>query len=276
MTEAGMASRYSLDGRVAIVTGGAGLLGASHCQALAQSGASVVVADIDGEQAQHVAEQVNREPKGTALAIAADVRDPDSVRAMVSLTLERFDRIDVLVNNAALDPKFDEGSAGEHLTRFEEFPLSAWNESLSVNLTGMFLCAQSVTAHMVEQGRGSIINVSSTYGLVGPDQRLYQVEGQSPEYKPVTYSVTKAAVLGLTRYLATYFAGTGIRVNTLTPGGVYAGHAEDFVERYSAKTVLGRMADREEISAALLFLASEASSYMTGANLVVDGGWTAW
>jgi NAD(P)-dependent dehydrogenase (short-subunit alcohol dehydrogenase family) len=140
----------------------------------------------------------------------------------------------------------------------------------------MFLCAQAAAGPMREAGKGVIVNVSSTYGLVGPDQRLYQREGQPPQFKPVTYTVSKAAVLGLTRYLATYFARTGIRVNTLTPGGVYADHDEEFVARYSAKTVLGRMADRDEMSSALLFLVSDASSYMTGTNLVVDGGWTAW
>jgi len=145
-----------------------------------------------------------------------------------------------------------------------------------VNVSGMFLCAQAVVPVLREAGRGVIINVSSTYGLVGPDQRLYQREGESPQYKPVTYTVSKAAVLGLTRYLATYLAGTGIRVNTLTPGGVFADHDDEFVQRYAAKTVLGRMADREEMSSALLFLVSDASSYMTGANLIVDGGWTAW
>lgn len=276
MNAGAILDRFSLSGLTAVITGGAGLLGTSHCHALAEAGASVVVADIDGEHAQHVADEVNLAERGQATAVAVDVRDPDSVQAMVHLTKERFGPVDVLVNNAALDPKFDPESSWKHSSRFEDFPLSEWNEALSVNLTGMFLCAQAVSPSMLERGRGSIVNVSSTYGLVGPDQRLYQVEGQEPEFKPVTYSVTKAGVLGLTKYLATYFAGTGVRVNTLTPGGVFAGHDDGFVERYSARTVLGRMAEREEISAALLFLASDASSYMTGANLVVDGGWTAW
>lgn len=268
--------RFDLTGRVVILTGGAGLLGRSHAHALAGAGAHVVVADVDGEGAAQVASEVSQATGVAALGLRTDVADEASVRAMVQATLERFGRLDALVNNAALDPKFDPEHAAEHTNRFEDFPLEAWNQALAVNVTGMFLCAREVARPMLQAGRGVIVNVSSTYGLVGPDQRLYQREGEPPRFKPVTYSVAKAAALGLTRYLATYFAGTGIRVNALTPGGVYAGHDEEFVRRYSARTVLGRMAEREEISAALLFLVSDASSYMTGANLVVDGGWTAW
>jgi 2-deoxy-D-gluconate 3-dehydrogenase len=204
------------------------------------------------------------------------VADAASVRAMAERTLAEFGRVDALVNNAALDPKFDPAHAGSHQSSFEDYPLEAWEQALAVNVTGMFLCAQAVSRPMLKAGRGVIVNVASTYGLVGPDQRLYQREDQPPRFKPVTYTVAKAAAIGLTRYLATYFAGKGIRVNTLTPGGVYAGHDEEFVRRYSARTVLGRMAEKEEMSSALLFLLSDASSYMTGANLVVDGGWTAW
>jgi 2-deoxy-D-gluconate 3-dehydrogenase len=268
--------RFGLAGRTAIVTGGAGLLGTGYAHALAAAGAHVVVADIDDGAAATLAEAVSRASGVRALAIRTDVTHPGSVRAMAEQTLGEFGRIDALVNNAAVDPKFDAAHSGSHASSFEEFPLEAWDQALAVNLTGMFLCAQAVCRPMLAAGRGVIVNVSSTYGLVGPDQRLYQREGRPPEYKPVSYSVTKSAVIGLTRYLATYFAGKGIRVNTLTPGGVFAGHDEEFVRRYSARTVLGRMAEKDEMSSALLFLVSDASSYMTGANLVVDGGWTAW
>src|SRR3990170_817819 len=268
--------RFDLSGQVAIVTGGAGLLGAGYCHTLSAAGARVVVADIDGPAAETLAGAVTKASGVKSLAVRTDVADQASVRAMVESALAEFGRIDVLVNNAALDPKFDAAHAGSHASSFEELPLEAWQQSLAVNITGMFLCAQAVSRSMLSAGRGGIVNISSTYGLVGPDQRLYAREGRPTEYKPVTYTVAKAAVIGLTRYLATYFAGKGIRVNTMTPGGVFAGHDEEFVRRYSARTVLGRMAEKEEMSSALLFLVSDASSYMTGANLVVDGGWTAW
>ncbi|HEX9892353.1 MAG TPA: SDR family oxidoreductase [Gemmatimonadales bacterium] len=268
--------QFDLDGRVAILTGGAGLLGRSHALTLASAGASVVVADVDLSGAERVAEELGSSAASNCLAIETDVSNPDSVRRMAEATLKAYGRIDILVNNAALDPKFDPTHAGSHGERFEDLPFETWQQALAVNVTGMFLCAQATAPAMRQAGRGVIVNVASIYGLVGPDQRLYQREGQLPQYKPVTYSVSKAAALGLTRYLATYFAGTGIRVNSLTPGGVLADHDDEFVRRYSDRTVLGRMANREEISNALLFLVSDASSYMTGANLVVDGGWTAW
>ncbi len=267
---------FNLSGRVAIITGGAGLLGAAHCRTLANAGAHIVIADLAHEKAVHVVEAIAGTGGPDALALKTDVADPESVGRMVNETLHRFGRVDILVNNAALDPKFDAEHAGEHSQRFEDLPLQEWQRALEVNVTGMFLCAQAVARPMLEADRGVIVNISSTYGLVGPDQRIYQRPDQPEQFKPVTYSVSKAAALGLTRYLAAYFTNTRIRVNALTPGGVFADHEEEFVRNYSAKAILGRMAEREEISMALLFLVSDASSYMTGANLVVDGGWTAW
>ena len=184
--------------------------------------------------------------------------------------------LDVLVCSAALDPKFDSYASRAAWQQFEDYPLEMWKQALDVNLTGLFLCAQAAAQPMLEQGSGSMIFICSTYGLVGPDQRIYERPGQPQQYKPVYYSVTKAGVLGLTRYLATYYAGKNIRANALTPGGVYNDHDDLFVKNYSARTVIGRMAHLDEMNGALLFLASEASSYMTGSNLVVDGGWTAW
>ncbi len=273
----------SLASTVHIITGGAGLLGRSHARHLLRQGARVLLADLHG--AASAAAELNSEGSeatenveeaGGCRGIAADVRDPDAMAAVVEDALTRWGRLDGLVNNAALDPKFHTQSRHRHRQNLESFPLAVWEESLAVNVTGMFVSAQAASRAMKTAGRGAIVNISSTYGLVGPDQRLYEREGEPAAIKPVTYSVSKAAVLGLTRYLATYFRDSGIRVNTLTPGGVFAGHDDEFVARYSSRTPLGRMARADEISRALVFLLADESSYMTGANLVVDGGWTAW
>ncbi len=267
--------KFSLKGRVALVTGGAGLLGSEFCRTLAEAGALVMVADLNEAAAAATAEALKQQNL-CAQPVQVDVTQPDSVRSMVEATLYAGSRLDILVNSAALDPKFDPQHGGVHTNSFEDYPLETWNQSLSVNLTGMFLCCQAAVRPMLAQGKGAIINICSTYGLVGPDQRIYLKPGQPVQYKPVYYSVTKAGVLGMTHYLATYYTGKNIRVNALTPGGVYNNHDETFLKAYSARTVLGRMAQRDEMNGALLFLASDASSYMTGSNLVVDGGWTAW
>jgi len=200
---------------------------------------------------------------------------------MVERTLNKFGRIDILINNAALTVRGGTSTLGNYFEDFEEYPVALWNKALAVNLTGVFLCCQAVGRQMVKQESGVIVNISSTYGLVGPDHRIY--EGiENPHDKeqsintPIAYSVTKGGVVSLTRYLATYWAPKNIRVNTLTPGGVNENHDTRFVANYASRTPLGRMARREEYRGAILFLVSEASSYMTGANLVVDGGWTAW
>jgi len=266
---------FKLENRVAVVTGAAGLLGSEFCRSLAEAGASVVAADLDEDAAKLCAEGL--QSKGFRVAHAkVDVRDPGSVEALIEGSLLNHHRLDILVNSAALDPKFDPAHHEQSSNAFEDYPLEAWNQALDVNLTGMFLTSQAAAIPMLEQGAGVIINICSTYGLVGPDQRLYEREDQPPQFKPAYYSVTKAGVLGFTRYLATYYSGKNIRVNALTPGGVFNDHDDEFVEKYAARTVLGRMARRDELNGALLFLASDASSYMTGANLVVDGGWTAW
>lgn len=284
---------FSIQGRVAVVTGGAGLLGVEFCRTLASAGAQVVVADLVGDAAGALADELNRGglPQGSplqrALAVQTDVTQPASVQALVQTTLATYGRLDILVNSAALDPKVgpddapgSQTSAGDRvrpeLGNFETYPLAAWNQALAVNLTGAMLCCQAAVIPMLAQGRGVIINLSSIYGLVAPDQRIYQRPGQPTQYKPVYYTVTKAGLLGLTQYLATYYAGQNIRVNALTPGGVHNQQDPAFVQAYSARAVLGRMAHKSDMNGALLFLASDASEYMTGANLVVDGGWTAW
>ena len=270
--------KFDLTGRGAVVTGGVGLLVAEFCRTLAEAGAAVVVVDSNGPAAQTLADTLTTGGY-PAIPIPTDITRPDSVNAAVEQVLAAFGRIDVLVNSAALDPKFDPEAVNRGITpgSFEDYPLDLWNAALTVNLTGTFLMTQACVKAMLEQGKkGSIINICSTYGLNGPDQRIYVKEGKRVAFKPVYYTVTKAGVMGFTRYLAAYYAGTEIRVNALTPGGVFNNHEDYFVKNYSAKTILGRMANKEEMNGALLFLASDASSYMTGNNVVVDGGWTAW
>jgi NAD(P)-dependent dehydrogenase (short-subunit alcohol dehydrogenase family) len=268
--------KFSLRGQAAVVTGGAGLLGVEFCRTLAQAGAGVIVADLNGDAAEKTAEALKAEGL-LAVPCTVDVTRADSTEAMVQAAVRSFGRLDVIVNSAAMDPKFDASQAGSHGNTFEDYPLEMWKQALDVNLTGVFLCCQAAARQMAAQGgKGSIINICSTYGLVPPDQRIYEKPGQPKQYKPAFYTTTKAGVLGLTKYIATYYAGTKIRANCLTPGGVYNKHDETFTRNYSYRTIMGRMAERDEMNGALLFLASEASSYMTGGNVVVDGGWTVW
>lgn len=270
--------KFDLTGRVAVVTGGVGLLGTEFCKTLAEAGACVAVLDLNAAASQAVADSLTKNGY-KALALSANITQPHSVNAAVDNVLSRFGRLDILVNSAALDPKFDPDAVEKGITpgAFEDYPLDLWNSALNVNLTGMFLMTQACVRPMIDHGKkGSIINICSTYGLNGPDQSIYIKDGKRVAFKPVYYTVTKAGVLGFTKYLAAYYAGTDIRVNALTPGGVFNNHEDYFVKNYSARTIMGRMAHKDEMNGALLFLASDASSYMTGNNVVVDGGWTAW
>ncbi len=268
--------KFSLTGKTALVTGGAGLLGRQFSKALGQAGAKILVADTDGKASDNQVEKLKADDIN-AIFVETDITDTKSVNNLVGLAVSNFGSLDVLVNSAALDPKFDADHIGQQSDNaFETFPIDMWNEALSVNLTGMFLVCQAAAKQMIKQGSGVIINICSTYGLVGPDQRIYKRHDGTQQFKPVHYSVTKAGVLGLTKYLSTYFAEKHIRVNALTPGGIYNQHDDTFLKAYSARTVMGRMAHEDEMNGAIVFLASDASSYMTGANLVVDGGWTAW
>jgi NAD(P)-dependent dehydrogenase (short-subunit alcohol dehydrogenase family) len=270
-----MTELFSLAGRVAVVTGAAGLLGVRHCRALAAAGAHVVASDLAAEPCAVLAAELAASGAPAALAVAADVTQPASVAALRDAVLARFGRLDVLVNNAAVNEKVED-AAGAPL-RFENHPLALWEQSLAVNVTGTFLCCQALGGVMAEAGRGSIVNIASTYAVVAPDQALYRrPDGSQTFFKSAAYPTTKGAVLAFTRFLAATWGSAGVRVNALSPGGVENGQDEGFVARYAARTMLGRMAAADDYAGALVFLASDASAYMTGANLIVDGGWTAW
>jgi NAD(P)-dependent dehydrogenase (short-subunit alcohol dehydrogenase family) len=268
-----IAERFDLTGRTAIVTGAAGLLGRRHCRALAEAGARVVATDRDPAACALVAEELGT----SVMPIAADVADPGSVRALLEEVLDHTGRVDVLVNNAAINDQVENPAAALELSRFENYPLDLWRRSLEVNVTGVFLCSQIIGGEMARNRRGSIINIASTYGVVAPDQSLYlDPEGRQRFYKSPVYPTTKGAVLAFTRFLAAYWGRAGVRVNALSPGGVENGQDDFFVEEYSRRTPLGRMATPSDFMGALVFLASDASAYVTGINLLVDGGYTAW
>jgi NAD(P)-dependent dehydrogenase (short-subunit alcohol dehydrogenase family) len=267
---------FSLKGRVAVVTGALGLLGRHHLHALSSAGAHVVVVDLHGEACAGAADATTSRSGVEALGCAADITKRESLLALREAVLSRFDRLDVLVNNAALDEKVEAAGALAPVP-FEEFPLAAWQRALDVNVTGTFLACQVLGSEMARRGYGSIVNIASTYGVVAPDQSLYRrADGTQTFYKSAAYPTSKGAVVALTRYLAAYWGRQGVRVNALSPGGVENGQGEDFVARYSERTPLGRMASPSDYEGALVFLASDASAYVTGANLMVDGGWTAW
>ena len=275
MTNKDLTNLFDLSGKVAVITGGAGIQGVRLSRGLAAYGAKVAVVDIQKENAKTLAQEVAAEYGVETLGIGCDVSDPDSVNLMVSLVRDQLGGIDILHNNAASKTE----NPKDIFVPFEEFDFSVWREVMSVNIDGMFLVAQAVGRVMLEQGRGgSIIQTSSTYGIVGPDFRIYE----GSEYMglqitmPAVYAASKAAVVGLTKCLATYWADKGIRVNTLVPGGIESGQNQTFQDKYSARVPLGRMAQADEMVGAVVYLASDASSYMTGQMVVVDGGWSAW
>lgn len=269
-------NRFNLHGRTALVTGGGGILGKGFCEILAAHGARVAVLDVDEKAAQRTVDLIHQSaPNADLLALPCDVANPEAVQQAVAAVVERFGSIDILHNNAATKTR----DLQQFFEPFETYNFDTWREVMSVNIDGMFLMAQAVGRQMLAQGGGgSIVQTASIYGVVAPDQRIYEGSRymDRPINTPAVYSASKAAVVGLTKYLASYWGASGIRVNTLTPGGVESGQNEIFSAKYSARVPLGRMAEVDDMASALLFLASDASAYVTGHNLVVDGGLTCW
>ena len=271
-----------LDGKTALVTGAARGIGRAIAEKLAAEGADVVACDLNRDWLAETEQAITALGR-KALTLATDVSQAKSVQQTVDEALKAFGRLDILINNAANNPKM-ESSAEVNFSRLENFPIEQWHADLAVGLTGAHLCSQVMGAHMAQTfrecgRRGVILNIASDLAVIGPDQRIYRQPGLLEHLqpaKPVTYSVVKAGLVGLTRYLATYWADAGVRVNAVSPGGIYNGQPDAFVQKLTNLIPMARMARLDEYQGTVLFLVSDASSYMTGHNLVVDGGRTAW
>jgi NAD(P)-dependent dehydrogenase (short-subunit alcohol dehydrogenase family) len=260
---------FDLTGRVAIITGGAGLLATEHAIALTAHGAKVILADVNLEKCTEAINKLNEEGI-EATAKACDVTSKDSWQNLLEEVVAEFGKVDILINNAGFT---NQSKSANFDATFENFPLEDWNAIMNVNLTGTFLGCQVVGKHMVENGKGSIINIASLYGVVSPNHKIYPGTGIS---QPVAYSVSKHGVVSLTKYLATLWAEKGVKVNALTPGGIFNDHKGLFLERFKQMNPIGRMSDKTELRGGIVYLASDASSHVIGHNLIIDGGWTAW
>ncbi|MDQ3621884.1 MAG: SDR family oxidoreductase [Verrucomicrobiota bacterium] len=269
-------SLFDVEGRVVVVTGGLGQLGRQFTRALVDRGARVAILDLPHSAGPVAAKLGDVAESNNFLYVSADVTRRESIEMALNQIQARWETPFALINNAALDSP--PNAPAEETGPFENYPAESWDKVMEVNVKGVFLASQIFGGAMAEAGRGSIINISSIYGVVSPDQRIYQYRESrgAPFFKPVAYSASKSALLNLTRYLATYWAGRAVRVNTLTLAGVFNDHDAEFLKGYCARMPLGRMADESEYNGAVIFLICDASKYMTGSMLTIDGGWTAW
>jgi len=270
--------QYKLDNKVAVITGGAGLLGVKHAEVIIEAGGIPVLWDINDSLSTKTKE-ISKKYNAQCFDMKVDITDSGSISEAFNRLIKKFVHVDILINNAANNPSINDDS---YLTgnRLESFSLQNWQKDIDVGLTGAFLCSQVIGSVMALKKNGVILNISSDLGIIAPDQRIYydkKIKNDLEQpVKPVTYSVVKHGIIGLTKYLATYWATKNVRVNSISPGGVYTNQPKDFVDKLTQLIPLGRMASSDEYKAAVLFLISDASSYMTGANLIIDGGRTCW
>ncbi|MCM1251839.1 MAG: SDR family oxidoreductase [Clostridium sp.] len=272
--------KFKIKERVIIITGGAGFLGKKHAEAVLDGGGIPILIDISEERLIKVKEELLKVyPNSIIDVYKADIKDRNAMDSLAALIYEKYCHIDGLINNAANNPKVESDSKNMKNIRFEDFPIEMWLDDISVGLTGALICSQVFGNIMAKQNKGVILNISSDLGIIAPDQRIYQKSGLKEDeqmVKPVTYSVIKHGILGLTKYTATYWAKKGVRANSLCPAGVFNNQNEDFLAKLSNLIPMGRMADSDEYKGTILYLLSDASSYMTGATVIVDGGRTCW
>jgi NAD(P)-dependent dehydrogenase (short-subunit alcohol dehydrogenase family) len=270
---------FSLKNRIIVITGAAGLLGRQHAYAISEAGGTPVLIDLSQSAVNDLAHELNKKFDCHSIGLAVDITQEQSVESAANLIMERFGNIDGLINNAANNPKV-ESTDTINFSRLENFPVDIWNKDIAVGLTGAFLCIKHIGYAMTKNPRGgAIVNVSSDLGLIAPDQRLYRQNGlteQTQPVKPVTYSAVKTGMIGLTRYVSTYWADVPVRCNVICPGGVENGQPEDFLKKVESRIPMGRLAKKEEYKGLIVFLLSDASSYMNGSVIAADGGRTAW
>ncbi len=269
---------FNLTDKIAVITGGAGMLGEKHAEAIAEFGGVPILLDIDKKSGNEKAQRISKEYKVDCEFELCDITDESQILIVRDSLLRKHGQIDILINNAAIDPKVETKNE-ENLSRLENFPIDQWNLELAVGLTGAMLCSKIFGYEMAKKEGGVILNISSDLGIIAPDQRIYKKIGlaeNEQSAKPVTYSVIKHGLIGLTKYLATYWNDKGVRVNSISPGGIHTNQNTEFVQKLTSLIPLGRMAREDEYKAAIIFLVSDASSYMTGTNMVIDGGRSCW